>query len=660
MARSWLLSRLEREDAIDDPERWKAIISRLKALPGVDRSTSHLTYEASVQSGAAETRSASDHGLQFVARAHQQNKSRSRASPDTPQNASRGDVESLRDALSESEIMNAGELRLISIASALITRSCALTVGERKLAQAAERIDGKTIAGYRDRIAAGEDVLGIEFCQLRPPERRRQTGATYTPPAIVKAMISWAETAAPPPNCVVDPGIGSGRFIAAAAKAFPAAELIGVDVDPLALLMARANACVLGYWHRLRLEFADYREAQLPAFRGRTLFIGNPPYVRHHQITERWKNWFAATARGYGFKASKLAGLHIHFFLRTREIANQGDYGTFITSAEWLDVNYGSALRRMLADGLGGSAVHVIDPKAMPFTDAFTTGAVTCFRVGERPTHFAVRAVHTLDDLAPLDSGRPIRWEEIAQSDKWSTFVREHKRPAGGFIELGELFRVHRGQVTGANAAWIAGDMAHLIPRRFLRPTVTKARQLFAAGPELVSVAALRRVVDLPVSLDELTADELRKVQQYLAWARTLGAADSYVAQQRRSWWAVELRAPATVLVTYMARQAPAFVLNTARARHLNIAHGLYPRAPLSEPKLNEIVRWLRGHVSTTGGRVYAGGLVKFEPKELERLHVPRLEDIHGCLAEEQSITQAVVARRTSGRRAKGDECISE
>ena len=48
-------------------------------------------------------------------------------------------------------------------------------------------------------------------------------------------------------------------------------------------------------------------------------------------------------------------------------VAKPGDFGAFITAAEWLDVNYGSLLRKMLADGLGGSAVHIIKPTAQPF-----------------------------------------------------------------------------------------------------------------------------------------------------------------------------------------------------------------------------------------------------------------------------------------------------
>jgi hypothetical protein len=61
----------------------------------------------------------------------------------------------------------------------------------------------------------------------------------------------------------------------------------------------------------------------------------------------------------FGGRASTLAGLHLHFFVRTLQLARSGDFGAFITSAEWLDVNYGDALRRLLADRLGGVALHV-------------------------------------------------------------------------------------------------------------------------------------------------------------------------------------------------------------------------------------------------------------------------------------------------------------
>ena len=109
-----------------------------------------------------------------------------------------------------------------------------------------------------------------------------------------------------------------------------------------------------------------------------------------------------------------------------------------------------------------------------------------------------------------------------------------------------------------------------------------------------------------------------------------MGADKSYVARHRRAWWAVALRLPAPILCTYMARRPTAFVRNRCGARHLNIAHGLYPRETLPSAVLDNLAAWLRGNVGVAAGRTYAGGLTKFEPKGLERIPVPKLERLHG------------------------------
>ncbi|MHB1217836.1 MAG: Eco57I restriction-modification methylase domain-containing protein [Alphaproteobacteria bacterium] len=538
--------------------------------------------------------------------------------------------------------MNADESQLISLAAALIGDPSRLSVAEKKLVARAHAVDPRLTVDARKQIRAGQDLLGTNFCALRSPKQRRSYGATYTPAPIVDAMVTWAHTEISTPARVVDPGAGSGRFLIAAAHKFPNAELIAVEVDPLAALMLRANAAVHELTKRLVVHVADYRSLALPKISHPTLFIGNPPYVRHHDIDQHWKTWFAATAQQFGFTASKLAGLHVHFFFKTRELAQHGDYGAFITAAEWLDVNYGAALRGMLADGLGGTAVHIIDPKVQPFSDAITTGAITCFCVGKRRSELAIRAVDSISDLAPLTRGRSVSWNEIASARKWSPFVREQKQTPAGFIELGDLFRVHRGQVTGSNEIWIDSEAACNVPKRFKPFAVTRARELLSAGTKLISTKGLHRVIDLPIDLDVLDTDEREAIQRFLAWAKRHGAHESYIARHRRAWWSVGLREPAPILCTYMARRAPAFVHNQVKAFHINIAHGLYPREPLSNAALNSVLSYLHRHMGTTGGRTYGGGLVKFEPKELERIPLPRIEDIHGYLSETETAPETV------------------
>ena len=192
-----------------------------------------------------------------------------------------------------------------------------------------------------------------------------------------------------------------------------------------------------------------------------------------------------------------------------------------------------------------------------------------------------------------------------------------------GYVRLGELCRVHRGAVTGANSVWLTRPGGVRLPDRVLFPAITRARELFAAGAVLDHDDHLRQVIDIPADLDLLDPAERRQVRRFLRAAEELGAADGYIARSRRAWWSVGLRTPAPILATYMARRPPAFVRNPVGARHINIAHGLYPRVELPEPAIERLLASLRGTVSVHDGRTYAGGLTKFEPREMERIPVP-------------------------------------
>ena len=341
----------------------------------------------------------------------------------------------------EAKTVAASEPELATLAAALAGADAPLTRAERALACNAPSPSPEHLGRLRRTIAHGGDPLGEAFRALRSPEARRERGAVYTPRPIVEAMVRWAAGEGVPER-IVDPGAGSGRFLWAAGKAFPDAALIAVEIDSLAALMLRANAAVLGMAGRLTLLVADYRDVDLPSTDGPTLFLGNPPYVRHHDIAPRWKDWFARTAAAGGFKASKLAGLHIHFFLKTRQLAAPGDYGAFITSAEWLDVNYGDVMRKLLLDDLGGTAVHVIAPTAMPFADAATTGAITCFRAGGRHEAVRFRSVDEPSGLDALRAGRLVPRSRLEGARRWSAFPGPEKRAVHG--EHGEHGDVER------------------------------------------------------------------------------------------------------------------------------------------------------------------------------------------------------------------------
>jgi hypothetical protein len=482
-----------------------------------------------------------------------------------------------------------------------------------------------TISALRTSIQNGGDPLGFLFSAINSPEGRRETGAVYTPYPIIDAMVGWSEAKVKRPARVVDAGTGSGRFLRVAGEKFEGAKLIGFDADPVAALMARANLAVTGLSTRSIIYVEDYRNARLPEITGKTLFLANPPYIRHHQIDQKWKTWLATVAHKFGYRASGLAGLHVYFFLATARIARPGDVGVFITASEWLDVNYGELVRKLFLETLGGIDIHVIEPEALPFVGTATTAVITGFRIGDKPDNIGVRRIADLETLGKLEPDRVVHRERFEDAVRWTPLTRTIGSCRSDFIELGELCRVHRGQVTGANAVWIQNDDSLDLPASVLFPTVTRAKELFLAGRALTNAERLKRVIDIPPDLLLFENAERERIAEYLKLAKKRGANSGYVASHRRAWWSVGLKAPAPILATYMARRPPAFVRNLVDARHINIAHGLYPRSPLDSKVLDRLAGFLSIGVSTTQGRTYAGGLTKFEPKEMERLPVPDL-----------------------------------
>lgn len=515
---------------------------------------------------------------------------------------------------------------------------------ERQLAAVAAALAGvptpdadpALVARTRAAILRGEDPLGEALMALRSAEQRRPDGATYTPWAIVDAMTAWGAGHGAPAR-VVDVGAGSGRYLLAAADAFPDAQLIGVERDPLAAGLLRANLAVRGLTGRATVIVDDYRRAGLPAIAGRTLFIGNPPYVRHHDLEKAWKDWYRGVLDRFGATAAAgravaLAGLHLHFYARTAELARPGDGGVFVTAGEWLNNTYGGALRTLLLGPLGVRRICLIDPRAPAFGETMSTAVIVGFEVGgaEPAPDETVdcRFAESLDDLRAPAAQRVVERAALAASDRWGDLVCGHAAAPDDpdLVPLRTVFRVSRGTSTGANQVWIAGDHARDLPDSVMLPTVTDAHDIIRAGGRLDDPQALRKVIYLPPSLQRFKPAERKAIERFIAWAKRAGAAESTTARSRAHWYAIKPKEPAPILCTYMARRAPAVARNVAGVPMLNIAHGLYVRdgVSLTPEQLDAYAVWLQRNLTEHAGVSYAGAMSKFEPRDLERLAIPR------------------------------------
>jgi len=514
------------------------------------------------------------------------------------------------------------EIASLSVALGATEVGGPLSPEERRLVALASRPPA-SLDEVRESILRGLDPLGDAICSLRSTSERRRLGTFYTPSAIVKNMVAWALRRKP--VRFVDPGCGSGRFAAQAIRQNPDLEIVAVDVDPLATLACRAVFATLGAGRSVVLN-RDYTSMSLPPTTGRTSFVGNPPYVRHHRLTALQKAEAKRAATELGIELSGLSGLHVHFFLATLRHSRSGDVGCFITSSEWLDVSYGAALRTALLDGLGGVGLHLLAPEAAAFDDAMTTAVITCFEVGKTSSGFRMRTAASASALGDLDGGgRNVALSRLREAQRWTPLFKRNAPRRPGHVRLGELVRVSRGAVTGANRFFVmsAKHARAFGLTSYVVPALTSAHEVLAAEGIVRADAARRVLLDPPTSV-ELGVPEHEALRRYLAGGERAGIPRSYVCSHRRPWWRVAAKFP-PIVTTYMARQPPAFALNPDGLAILNVLHGLFPRVPLEEDQLLGLVCYLNDHRDELRGRgrTYQGGLEKFEPREMEAIEVP-------------------------------------
>jgi len=492
----------------------------------------------------------------------------------------------------------------------------------------AEGMEAKRLA-LQDELDMGRDASA-----------RNRMGQFATPTGLAADILRYARTCLGDGEVkFLDPAIGTGSFYSALRSIFPPAGIraaVGYEIDP----HYGQPSAELWRGTGLDVRLEDFTRAPAPPAGDRfNLLICNPPYVRHHHMAGSEKKRLKLEAlKACGMEMNGLAGLYCYFLgLSHPWMAGDGLAGWLIPS-EFMDVNYGAAVKHYLLHKVTLLHIHRFDPNDVQFGDALVSSAIVWFRNRPPESDHEVR-ISFGGSLEKPESQRLVPARTLRLDPKWTRYpLKSGHCPSSGPV-LGDFFKIKRGLATGNNRYFILSEdeiNQRGLPMEAFKPILPSPRYLAddeVAGDRDGNPVLKRRLflLDPPWGEDRIR-ERHPELWAYLEDGKTQGISDRYICRHRKRWYMQENRPPAPFVCTYLGRSDKKngkpfrFILNDSKATAANVYLMLYPMAPFKQalearPDLRrQVWKFLNG-ISPTAmlgeGRVYGGGLHKLEPREL-------------------------------------------
>lgn len=466
----------------------------------------------------------------------------------------------------------------------------------------------------------------------------REKGQFWTPPWLAQVMARWVTKENP--TVIFDPAVGPGTFFAAARAVGHTGIFKGFELHPSVF----DEGAQLGLKKRdfARIRIADFINSEVtesfPAI------ISNPPYIRHHRLSEWQKQELKTLAkRLLGFPLDGRVGLHLYFLLKCLDhLAPEGRLA-FLLPADVCEGVSSSVVWNRICEKYRLEAVLTFSNEAAPFPQVDTNAMV--FLISRKPPQDTFKWLRTLkrDSHAILQALDTAEYEHVVTAS-----VILHRRqlvealktglsrpPRSDALQcypLSNFAKVIRGIATGANEFFfLTRKQIHEfgLDQRFFLRAVGRTRDCpsgILAERALEELDAEGRPTWL-LNLGNDSIDTLpKRLRTYLERGEGEGFPERALIKSRRPWYKMERRTPPPILFAYLGRRDCRFILNEAGVVPLTSFLCVYP-LNTTQQAAKRLWRALN-HPDTLRnllfvGKSYGKGALKVEPRQLDALEIP-------------------------------------
>lgn len=456
--------------------------------------------------------------------------------------------------------------------------------------------------------------------------RAKRLGQYFTPEDVAKTLVRWAVRGEQ--DRILDPSCGDGEFLGAHHHA------VGIELDAQHAAAARLRAPAALVHESDFFQWAEQTRERFEAI------VGNPPFIRYQGFAGTMRTRALKQAARFGANMPELASSWAPFIAASSLLLKRGGRLAFVVPAEIGHATYASPLLQALASRFERVLIVALREKLFPSLseDAWLLYA-SGFGGATRSIDLAVceRFVPNADPpkttrVVPVDEllavrGRLRRW--LLPPSVLEAYVECEKHP--DVTRFGAVASVGIGYVSGAN------DFFHLrpsvakslrIPKHFLTPAVRRGGSL--PDGDALTDAHVRGwfAADDPMLLLRIRAKHRAlppSVRAYLDSKAGREAREAYKCRVRTPWYAVPDVTIPHGFLTYMSGERAHIVRNVAGCVATNSVHVVRTK---NDGDFAQIQRAFGSTLTELSceveGHPLGGGMLKIEPREAQRLLLPR------------------------------------
>ncbi|WP_416865912.1 MAG: N-6 DNA methylase [Imperialibacter sp.] len=481
--------------------------------------------------------------------------------------------------------------------------------------------------------------------------KQKLRGGYYTPQPITEFLCNWCIQQNT--KNVLEPSCGDGNFIEAAILRFKELGVVGEDlkgrIKGIELIeeesiKAKSRAANLGL-NSNTIENNDF--FHYLSSNGEVKFdavLGNPPFIRYQNFPEEHRKLAIEMMQNLGLNPNKLTNIWVPFLVISASLLNANGRMAMVIPAELFQVKYAAETRVFLSKFF--ERITIVTFKKLVFANIQQEVVLLlCEKKVNHGKGIRVIECENLEDLKSINF-KSINGSNVKAIDhsteKWTKYFLEENeiallkklRKDKRVISCSDIMEVDVGLVTGRNEFFMLKEdqVKQWKLKPYTIPVASKSNQLKGitfSETDFSENSKAQNSIHLFIPPNE-DFEKLPKVcQKYIEYGEQQGFNTGYKTRIRKRWYITPSLWVPDAFALRQVGDYPKLVLNETGASSTDTIHRVRFKDGVDRNLVAiSFFNSLSFAFSEITGRSYGGGVMTFEPTEIEEIQMPRLADL--------------------------------